>query len=86
MADCPFCGEPVLESDKSETMMFVEKDGTSSRKQIHYECQARSIVGSVAHQQKRCSCYGGEGSDDEFPSKRIAALAALAYFRASGDP
>lgn len=86
MAECPFCGEPVLENEKSETMMFIGKDGTASNKQIHYECQARSIVGSVAHQQMRCSCHGGDGGDHEFPTKRIAAKAALSYFRASGDP
>lgn len=45
----------------------------------HLECHVRSIAGSVAHQQKRCSCYGGTGEDDPALTKRQAAEAAAKY-------
>jgi hypothetical protein len=80
---CLYCQEPVLETDRQETTTIARKDGASEVQTVHYECLARSILGSVAHQQKRCSCYGGDGGDDEFPTGRIAAMATLAYFQAS---
>jgi len=46
----------------------------------HRECFMRSIVGSVAHQQRRCSCYGGSGEDDDGLTPRQAAQAALDHW------
>jgi len=46
----------------------------------HRECQFRAVVGSVAHQQKRCSCFGGNGTDKEDGmTRREGAQAALDY-------
>ncbi len=49
----------------------------------HYECSARSALGSVAHQKGECSCYGGSGEDDPRLSKRQAAMAALVFFNSN---
>jgi hypothetical protein len=48
---------------------------------MHYECSARSLLGSVAHQKGECSCYGGSGEDDPALTKRQAALAALVFYQ-----
>jgi len=49
-------------------------------------CLLRQVVGSVAHQQGRCSCYGGDEGDDPALTRREAAAAAVAYFeREKGD-
>ena len=51
----------------------------------HWECMMRSIAGSVAHQQGRCSCYGGMGEDDENLSARENARAAARYYLDTQD-
>ena len=49
----------------------------------HFECHVRSVVGSVAHQEHRCGCCNssqlGPG-EDEYPSRRSAARAAMGLF------
>jgi hypothetical protein len=53
----------------------------SSGQAVHSECNLRMIVGSVAHQQRRCSCFGGSGSDGEDGmTRRQAAIAACEHF------
>ncbi len=44
---------------------------------MHYECFVRMLVGSVAHQTQRCSCFGGAEEDPPGLSKRDAARLAL---------
>lgn len=46
---------------------------------VHYECAFRSIMGSVAHIQRRCSCFvaGSEAEDPPGMTRRQAALAAV---------
>lgn len=51
-------------------------EGKTSIRGLHNECAVRLTVGSVAHQTKTCSCYGGDSEDDPTLSKREAALAA----------
>lgn len=45
----------------------------------HRECHLRSVIGSVAHVQKRCSCYvlGADETDPPELTKRQAARLAV---------
>lgn len=51
---CRRCNEEITPDD------LPDPDGLA----MHYECSLRSVVGSVAHQRRQCSCYGGKGEDD----------------------
>lgn len=77
-SECPFCGEPVLPEESVEI--------NNRTVLAHRDCLLRQVVGSVAHQQGRCSCYGGDEGDDPALTRREAAAAAVAYFeREKGD-
>lgn len=54
-------------------------------KVAHENCNFRSIVGSVAHIEKRCSCFvaGSTEGDPEGMTKREAANAARKAFEKS---
>jgi hypothetical protein len=70
---CLLCEEAVAQGDIG-TINFAGQV-------THYECSMRDMVGSVAHQLRRCSCYGG--SDEEDPPEmtwRQAARLALAHW------
>jgi hypothetical protein len=45
---------------------------------MHYACEMRMVIGSVGHQLKKCSCYGGTKEDPEGFSRYDSARAALA--------
>lgn len=68
---CGFCEEPILPRERA--------DGN-----LHRECHLRLVVGSVAHQQRRCGCFvaGSEESDPRHMTKRQAARMALSLFNA----
>ena len=53
---CPHCEEPIVAGDDTRQM----KNGL----RWHTECLLRSFLGSVGHQRRECSCYGGEGDGD----------------------
>ena len=71
--NCTWCEEPVLVNEQHPSFM----------QPTHLECGFRSIAGSVAHLQKRCSCYiqGAEETDPPGVSKREAARMALEFYR-----
>ena len=75
-AECPGCGELVDEDDTGITMPYVTEDFGVRRCAYHIECHLRSILGSVAHQERRCSCYGGTDHDG---SSRDDARALLEW-------
>jgi hypothetical protein len=50
----------------------------------HIECYIRLTVGSLAHQQRKCSCYGGTEHDPPGMTLRQAAIAAFEYWIACG--
>jgi hypothetical protein len=76
---CSFCDDPIYEDEFGVIMPCV---GTEKVYIVayHKECNLRLIVGSVSHQRKQCMCYGGTKAEDDFPSKRMAALAACELF------
>ena len=71
---CMHCDEPINWIEKIHHV-----DG-----RMHRECLVRSIAGSVTHQQRRCTCFGGgSGHDDPSLSVRENARAAFYYFQAT---
>jgi hypothetical protein len=64
---CAFCDEPILETEE-------EIIGLNFR--AHVECEFRQVAGSVGHQMKRCSCFGGIEEDPPGMTRREAARAA----------
>jgi hypothetical protein len=66
---CGWCDEEVLDGERSPSSM-------------HHECLFRSVCGSLAHQQRLCSCYvpGSTAGDPEGMTRREAAKAALDYW------
>lgn len=67
-AICELCHEAVKEGDIGHS----SKHGGVT----HYECLIRSAVGSVGHQKRLCSCYGGTEDDPPGMTPRQAAIAA----------
>lgn len=71
---CGWCAEPIEALDAGVFLV----DGESP---FHHACFIRQIAGSVAHQQRRCSCYGGRNDEGENGvTKREAARAAAREF------
>jgi hypothetical protein len=66
-----YCQEPVLPGENCQ------------QPDMHQECAMRSILGSVAHQEKRCSCFVRDSEEGDPPgmTKREAAHAAVAAWR-----
>ena len=67
---CLHCEEPIEEGDSG---VWLNNDTVPE----HIECFMRSIIGSVAHQRRQCSCFGGNETED-MPgfSTHQAAIAA----------
>jgi hypothetical protein len=78
---CIYCQEAIAEDDEGIVMPYHETE--VSWKPTHRECLLRQVVGSVGHQQKRCSCHGGTEEDPPGLTKREAAKAAVALFERS---
>jgi len=71
---CFYCGEPIVASDNSIAMGCLN---------THRNCFLRQVIGSVAHIEKRCSCYvdGSTAGDPPELTRRQAADAAVTLFR-----
>lgn len=66
---CGGCGEAIEKSDNGVSMPVDTV--------MHLECFLRSVLGSVGHQKKTCSCYGGNEEDPPGMTLREAAKAAV---------
>ncbi len=80
---CQWCDDAVAEGDSG---FLVPHAGEDSFRQApwHQECFLRSIVGSVGHQRRRCSCFGGQEEDPPGLTRREAAVAAARAFTFPG--
>ena len=76
---CIWCEERV--EDLADLRELPMLGGPTSSAYYHNDCLIRSLVGSVAHQEGRCSCHGGVDEDDPALTRRQAATAAAEYFR-----
>ena len=74
---CLRCDEGIRAGDAGVVMAHVGANGAELRAQ-HRECFLRSVFGSAAHIEKRCTCFGGSDDDGDPPelSKREAARLA----------
>jgi hypothetical protein len=75
---CGHCNEMIAAGDDGFTLPSYPACEMS----FHRACHLRGIIGSIAHQQKLCSCYvpGSQAEDNPTLSRRAAAEEALAYF------
>jgi hypothetical protein len=71
---CLYCQEAIVDGDAGT----IDQSGQI----IHYECQMRMAIGSIAHQERSCLCFGGTASEDPaHMTPRQAAVAAYHYWR-----
>lgn len=78
---CLHCDEAIQDGDTGTYQAYVSEAGTEL-KPVHHECTLRMVVGSLGHQQRRCSCFGGTEEDPEGMTKHEAAIAAARHFYA----
>lgn len=78
---CFRCHEWIAPEDSGVIQALVGMDEGPACIAYHYECHARMLLGSLGHQQGRCSCFGGDYEDPPEMSVRDAARAALAFAR-----
>ena len=79
MDNCFHCDEPILPGEVFEPINYVDETGASVRHH-HIECGLRAVMGSAAHQLKRCTCYGYKFEDPEYMTKREAAKMSFFIF------
>ena len=83
---CLYCTEPIAADDSGIATPLMESVGNAivvSTAYYHVECWGRSLLGSVGHQLRLCSCYGGtEDCEPDGMSKRETARAAWDLARA----
>lgn len=76
MDPCVFCGELITYADPREDY--------GDARRAHRNCGLRAVIGSVAHLERRCSCFvpGSQENDPPGMSKRQAADAAVELWMA----
>ena len=86
---CPWCAESIEDGDHGFLIPTASIDGEQVPmidgvpvRAWHRECFLRQVVGSLGHQEGRCSCHGGTEDDPVGFSPRQAARMALANFEA----
>jgi hypothetical protein len=75
---CCWCDEPIAESDAGCLLLALFEEGEVAE---HRECFLRGVLGSVGHQFRLCSCFGGTIEDPPLMTRRGAARAAVAVAR-----
>jgi len=63
---CAWCKEAILPTDEGFVSPLVGAGGLPELAPWHYACFLRTIVGSVAHQTGRCTCFPA-GSKEPAP-------------------
>lgn len=71
---CQYCDEEIAEDDDRGRVIINAP--------FHIECEIRAVIGSVGHQLRVCSCFGGQGDGDpEGKTRRECARLAYAHFK-----
>jgi hypothetical protein len=81
---CAWCEEPILQGEGGVWMLHWEPDG-AVEKPWHQECSFRTVMGSKAHLEQRCTCYGGQDHDDPNMTAREEAIWVLNYWTSKGE-
>lgn len=76
---CLWCDEAIEDGQTGYVMPYIGAE-SATEKPEHVECFIRSIIGSLGHQMRQCSCYGGDRGDPPIMTKREAAVAAYRHF------
>ncbi|HEY7195472.1 MAG TPA: hypothetical protein VH439_17145 [Gemmatimonadales bacterium] len=87
--DCSWCFERITEGDDGFELPFASPLSDAKAIYYHRQCFLRTVLGSVSHIERLCSCFvsGSECSDPPGMSKREAATAAVkAYEKYEGVP
>lgn len=74
---CMHCEEPFTLMDDGEMVPHWDGEGGAAERPWHRECLLRSVLGSVGHQLRKCSCFGGEMEDPPGFTKRECAMLAM---------
>lgn len=82
---CYHCNEPIADGDSGYIMPIYGINGLRMQI-IHRECFLRELLGSLGHQQKKCSCHGGTEEDPPNMTTRQAAQAAVDYWELNNIP
>ncbi len=69
---CVYCQDKFVDGDVGSFDM--------ANQPTHYECNMRSVVGSIGHQMKMCSCFGGTTEDPPKLSIRTSAKLATKMY------
>ncbi len=72
--ECLWCKEGFAEGDAG---MAIPSGMDGSFVYYHKDCFLRTILGSLGHQRKQCSCFGGTLEDPQGVSLREAATLAV---------
>lgn len=79
---CLHCDEPLdsVRDDDPFAGLFDAVCCGGKTRMVHRACMVRRVAGSVAHQVRKCSCYG-HAEESEPGSRRDAAIRAAALYR-----
>lgn len=82
---CQWCGTAILLGDRGLLVPCLAPWGAPSTRPEHLECFLRQVLGSIEHQEKRCSCEGGAVVLNALPepgaARRAEAVAAHQHWR-----
>lgn len=67
---CLWCTDPIVDGDSGTLQGCIEIDEHNEPigelRAIHAWCMARSVLGSIGHLLKKCTCFVAAGADDSF--------------------
>jgi hypothetical protein len=72
---CPECETEFEAGDSGQAMPYGDVV-----RHVHKECMLRIMVGPLAHHERRCHCFGGEGNDTPGMTRRQEAIAVWNWF------
>lgn len=84
---CGYCADPIEEGDTGtlETyVVLVDGEPVAETRPVHYECNMRQVIGSVAHVEGICSCNIPGSIEGDPPGSSLhegALLAVMAWQR-----
>lgn len=55
---CAWCAEPIA-ADENGFLVLAIGASEGIPMPWHHECFVRTLIGSVVHQMRKCSCFGG---------------------------
>ena len=76
---CLYCQELFRAGDSGKAMPFLSVAAGPAIVHVHKECALREVAGSLAHIERRCTCYGGE--NDRTPGMTLRAEALEVWRR-----